>query len=139
MRSRLSAVLVAAFFISGCSSSDLPMSDIPLQPKTENSKLASSTETVSQSNAVKKATDYLSIFAFSRSGLIKQLEFDGFSAGDAAYGTDAQKANWDNQAAEKAKVYLSTFAFSRSGLIKQLLYDGFTQKEAEYGASANGF
>jgi hypothetical protein len=76
--------------------------------------------------------------AFSSSGLIKQLEFEGYSTEDATYGVDAQNANWDDQAAKSGKSYLDMSAFSRSGLISQLEYEGFTQSQAEYGASANG-
>jgi hypothetical protein len=76
---------------------------------------------------------------FSRSGLITQLEYDGFSTSDATYGTDAQNANWNNEAAKKGKAYLDVMPFSRSGLITQLEYDGFTREQAEYGTSANGY
>ena len=95
-------------------------------------------ESVSQSNARKKAESYLSIMAFSREGLIEQLEFEGFSNVDATYGTDAQGADWNEQAAKKAQSYLDTMAFSRSGLIDQLLFEGFTQEQAEYGVNAVG-
>ena len=40
-------------------------------------------ETVAQSNAKKSATSYLKYSAFSRTGLIDQLEFEGFSTADA--------------------------------------------------------
>jgi hypothetical protein len=36
--------------------------------------------------AVKKAKNYLSLSAFSRGGLIDQLEYDGFTPAQAAYG-----------------------------------------------------
>ena len=35
--------------------------------------------TTAQQNAVESAQDYLSISGFSQSGLVKQLEFEGFS------------------------------------------------------------
>jgi host cell surface-exposed lipoprotein len=94
--------------------------------------------TVSQENAVEKAADYLDYSAFSRSGLIKQLKFEGFSTKDATFGVDAQKADWKDQAAKKAKEYLDYSSFSRSGLIKQLEYEGFTAAQATYGASKVG-
>ena len=139
VKGRFSVVLVTALLVSSCSSSDLPMPGVSSPSKTENNKPVIPSETVSQSNAVKKGEQYLSFTAFSRSGLIKQLEFDGFSKSDATYGTDAQNVNWNEQAAKKAEVYLSFTAFSRNGLINQLKFDGFSQKEAEYGVSANGF
>jgi len=45
-------------------------------------------ESISQSNAVSKAQDYLDYEAFSRSGLIDQLVFEGFSTEDATYAVD---------------------------------------------------
>ena len=92
--------------------------------------------TVSQQNAVDKAADYLSYSAFSRSGLIKQLKYEGFSTTDATFGTDAQKANWNEQGAKKAADYLEDSSFSRSGLIKQLKYEGFSTKQATLGTDA---
>lgn len=95
-------------------------------------------ETVSQSNAKQSARLYLSTMAFSRSGLIEQLEFEGYSLSDATYGTDAQKANWNLQASKSAKLYLKTMPFSRSGLIEQLIFEGFSQSQAEYGVKSVG-
>ena len=94
--------------------------------------------TVSQQNAVDKAADYLSSSPFSRSGLIKQLKFEGFSTKDATFGVEAQKANWSEQAAKKAAEYLETSAFSRSGLINQLKFEGFTAKQATFGVKKVG-
>ena len=96
-------------------------------------------ETKGQENARKSAKTYLSTLAFSRSGLIKQLEFEGFSTEDATYGTDAQNADWNEQAVKVAKNYLDTMAFSREGLIEQLEFDGFSTAEAEFGAKGNGY
>lgn len=94
--------------------------------------------TVSQSNAVKKAASYLRSSSFSRSGLIRQLEYEEFSSGDSEYGVDAQGADWNLQAAKKAASYLSSSSFSRSSLLSQLLYEGFTQSQAEYGVGTTG-
>ena len=71
--------------------------------------------------------------------MIKQLEFEGFSHAEAAYGADATGANWNEQAAKKAEQYLRYSAFSRSGLIDQLKFEGFTTAQAEYGAKAVGY
>jgi hypothetical protein len=70
--------------------------------------------------------------------LISQLKFSGFSEADATLGTDAQKANWNEQAALKAASYLRSSAISRESLIAQLEFSGFTKAEAEYGASKAG-
>jgi hypothetical protein len=92
----------------------------------------------SQQNAVQKAKDYLDYTAFSRQGLIKQLEYDSFSEADATYAVDSITVDWNQQAAKKAKDYLGYTAFSHGGLVKQLEYDGFTSAQAEYGVSAAG-
>jgi len=97
-----------------------------------------SNETVSQSNAVDKAKSYLSFTAFSRDGLIKQLEFEGFSNEDAVYGADTVGANWMEQALKSAKNYLDFSAFSRKGLINQLEFEGYTNEEAIYGVDGVG-
>jgi hypothetical protein len=43
-------------------------------------------ETSGQQNARESAEDYLSTGAFSRSGLIQQLKFEGFTSEQAEYG-----------------------------------------------------
>lgn len=95
-------------------------------------------ESVSQRNARLKGAQYLGFLAFSRPGLIKQLQFEGFSLPDATYGTDVQNANWLAQAARKARQYLDTQPFSRDGLIRQLEFEGFTRAEAEHGVRSVG-
>ncbi|QHT58740.1 hypothetical protein GXP70_01270 [Paenibacillus lycopersici] len=90
-------------------------------------------ETASQRNAVRKANDYLNLTSFSRTGLIKQLAFDGFSDEDAKYAVDQAGADWNEQAAKKAKDYLDLTAFSKKELINQLEFDGFTSEQAAYG------
>ena len=92
----------------------------------------------SQQNAVQKAKDYLDYTAFSRQGLIKQLEYDHFSTEDAAFAVDSITVDWNERAAKKAKDYLGYTAFSHDGLINQLEYDGFTPAQAEYGVAAAG-
>lgn len=95
--------------------------------------------TLGQSNAIKKARDYLKFMPFSRSGLVKQLEFEGFSTDEATYGVDNITVNWNEQAAKKAQEYLDLMAFSREELITQLVFEGFSQTEAEYGATSVGY
>ena len=89
-------------------------------------------------NAVERAKQYLRTTSFSHDGLVKQLEYEGFSHEDATYGADACGADWMEQAVLKAKQYLQTTAFSESGLVDQLVYEGFTQDEAEHGVSLCG-
>ena len=94
--------------------------------------------TVSQQNALRAAGDYLKFTAFSRSGLIHQLEYEKYSTADAAWAVDRVTVDWNAQAAKAAKDYLKFTSFSRSGLVEQLLYEGYTPEQAEYGASTTG-
>ena len=94
--------------------------------------------TVSQENALRKAESYLGFQAFSQSGLIKQLEFEGFSTADATFAVDNVTVDWTEQAAKKAENYMEFQAFSRSGLISQLEFEGFTTEQAAHGADAVG-
>lgn len=95
--------------------------------------------TTGQKNALEKANNYLSMMAFSRTGLIKQLEYENFSNADATYAVDNCGADWNAQAAKKAKSYLDAMAFSRDNLIKQLEFEGFTNEQAVYGVEQNGY
>ena len=99
---------------------------------------AASGQSVAQKNAVRKADSYLEFAAFSRSGLIEQMEFEGFSADDASYAVDHIDVDWNEQAAEKAASYLDMSSFSRQSLTEQLVFEGFTSAEADYGVSKTG-
>jgi hypothetical protein len=101
------------------------LSELPLSP-------------MSQHNAVRKAEDYLDISAFSRKGLIDQLEYDDFSTADATFAVDSITVDWNEQAVKKAKDYLDISGFSRGGLIDQLEYDGFTPAQAQFGVAGAG-
>ena len=105
------------------------------QKKIESS-LITTRETTSQKNVVLKAKSYLDYSAFSYSGLVDQLRYEGFTQAQAEYGADNSSANWNEQAIKKAQSYLDYSAFSYSGLVDQLKYEGFTQAQAEYGANS---
>jgi hypothetical protein len=98
----------------------------------------SSSETLSQKNAVAKAESYLDIMPFSKSGLVKQLEYEGFSNDDTTYAVNKISVDWKEQAVLKGKSYLDIMPFSRSGLIEQLEYEGFTSEEATYAVDQIG-
>ena len=100
-----------------------------------NSSSAKPGESIGQFNARKSASSYLNSSGFSRSGLLKQLKYEGYSDSDASYGVDAQNADWKTQATRSAAAYLRSSGFSRSGLIKQLEYEGFSNEEAVYGVN----
>ena len=109
-------------------------------PSTDTSSSDSSvtSATAGEEQAAKMAKSYLDTMAFSRTGLIEQLEYEGFTQQEAEYGVDKIGADWNEQAAKMAKNYLDTMAFSRAGLIEQLEYEGFTRQQAEYGVRAVG-
>jgi hypothetical protein len=96
-------------------------------------------ETVSQTNAVESAESYLRSLAFSKTGLIDQLEFEGYSNADAVYAVEKVNPDWFEQAAKSAESYLNSGSFSRQGLIDQLEFEGFTSEEAVYGVDAVGY
>jgi hypothetical protein len=75
---------------------------------------------------------------FSRSGLIEQLQFEGYSADAATTAVDSLGVDWFAEAAESAQTYIDMMGFSRSGLVEQLMFEGFTAEEAEHGATAVG-
>ncbi|WP_244199415.1 Ltp family lipoprotein [Halobacillus trueperi] len=104
----------------------------------EERKAKEDSVTVSQKQAVAMAEQYLSFMAFSKSGLIDQLEFEGFSTEDATYGVEHISVDWQEQAVIKAEEYLDFMAFSRQGLIDQLVFEGFSQEHAAYAASQVG-
>lgn len=95
--------------------------------------------TLGERQALLSAQNYLEYTAFSRSGLIEQLEYEGYSSQEAEYALGQLSVNWNQQAALSAENYLEYSAFSRSGLIEQLQYEGFTRSQAEYGAEAVGY
>ena len=97
------------------------------------------TETMGQKNARGSAEGYLSHQAFSRSGLIDQLKFEGFSKADATYAVDYISPNWNKQAAKSAKSYVSHQSFSASGLQDQLEFEGFSSSQAAAGVAAAGY
>jgi predicted 3-demethylubiquinone-9 3-methyltransferase (glyoxalase superfamily) len=153
-------VVVLSIFVSGCSgtastngaslnsasqSTNEVVTDVDSSDENDtyfeeesDQSASSSNETTSQSNARRAAENYLDFLPFSRSGLIDQLEFEGYSTEDATYAADTVKADWKQQAAKAAKNYLDVMPFSRSSLIEQLEFEGYTNEEAEYGASEAG-
>ena len=91
------------------------------------------------SQAVMRAKSYIEAIPFSRDGLIRQLEFHGYSHDDAKYAADNCGADWNEQAAMKAKEYLEIMPMSRTKLIEQLVFEGFTKQQASYGVKQAGY
>ena len=95
--------------------------------------------TIGEMNALEKACSYLMYTHFSYTGLIKQLEYEGFTEKEAEFGADNVGIDWNEQAAGKARDYLNYSAFSREGLRSQLEYEGFTDSQIDYALSAVGY
>lgn len=98
-----------------------------------------SVPTFGMTNALNSANAYLDVMAFSYSGLIEQLEYEGYTNDEATYAADNCGADWYRQAARSAKEYLETMSFSRQSLIEQLQYEGFTYEQAVYGVEQSGY
>lgn len=104
-----------------------------------SSNASTPSPTTGEKNALRTAREYLNFSAFSYTGLIKQLEYEGYLTEEATYAADNCNANWNEQAAKSAKEYLDMSSFSRQELINQLIYEGYTQEQAEYGVTQNGY
>jgi len=137
------AIIIGLFFlfsfISPSSSRSSGNSSSSYSSSSSTSSSSSSSATLGEKNALKSANSYLRSMAFSRSGLIKQLEYEGYTKEEATYAVDHCGADWKEQAAKSAASYLRTMSFSRDGLIKQLEYEGFTHEQAVYGVEQNGY
>ena len=92
-----------------------------------------------EQNALRSAQSYLRSMSFSKTGLLDQLEYEGYSYDEARYAVNACGADWNEQAYKKAQSYLRSSSFSRDGLISQLEYEGFTHDEALYGVTKAGY
>lgn len=88
---------------------------------------------------IKAAQSYVESCNMSYDGLVKQLEYEGYSHDEAIYGADNCGADWNEQAVKSAKSYLEGFNFSRDEMINQLEEgEGFTNDQAVYGADNCG-
>lgn len=90
--------------------------------------------------AVNTAKEYLRLSGISYSGMIKQLELEGFSTYEATYGANNCGADWNEQAVLSAKSYLrmSSTTWTKASLKKQLELEGFTSSQATYGVDHCG-
>ena len=78
---------------------------------------------------------YLDYTAFSPSGLIEQLEFEGYPPSVAEQAVSSLSVDWDAQARQMARDYLDYSSFSRQGLIDQLVSEGFSRSTAQRAVS----
>lgn len=113
----------------------------PSTPRPTVKPSPTSSATMGEQNALKSAKSYLKAnIGFSRSGLIDQLEYEGYTKSEAEYAVKNCGADWKEQAVISAERYLDLdMGFSRSGLIEQLEYEGFTHEQAVYGVEQNGY
>jgi len=101
--------------------------------------------TFTQRQAIGSAKEYLRFEAFSKQGLIDQLDSkygEGFSKAVSTYAVNHIRVSWNAQAVRSAKSYLRFEHFSRAGLIDQLQspYGAqFTHAQAVYAANHVGF
>lgn len=89
-------------------------------------------------NCYDTAMSYLDFMAFSKNGLIHQLQHDGYTNTAISNALDLLEkdyVSWDIEAVKKAQEYMETFSFSQQRLYEQLVHDGFTEEQANYGAS----
>lgn len=107
-------------------------------PEREDAEPAEPKVSVEEQQATLSAESYLDTMAFSRDGLVEQLEYEGFPKKAASRAVDSLDVDWNEQAARSAADYLDTMAFSHEGLVEQLVFEGFTQEQAEHGASSTG-
>ena len=115
--------------------------DVVADESTSSSKTAvadQSSASTGEKNALKSAKQYLEFTSFSYTGLVEQLEYEGYSSKEAKYGADYCGADWNEQAAKSARNYLEFTAFSYSGLVEQLEYEGYSSEEAKYGVDRCG-
>lgn len=95
--------------------------------------------TLGEKNALETAKSYLSYSSYSYTGLIGQLEYEGYTTKEATYGADNCGADWNEQAAKCAASYMKYSSYSRQRLYDQLIYEGFTAEQAEYGVKSVGY
>ena len=107
----------------------------PISSGSPSNKNTNITMTSEQRNALQQAKNYLNTMPFSKSGLIEQLEYEGYSYSDAKYAADNCGADWKEQAVKCAQNYLDLMSFSKSQLIEQLEYEGYTHEQAVYGVN----
>ena len=95
-------------------------------------------------NAINSAKQYLQFQAFSKQGLIDQLDSsygDGYPVSVATAAVNSLRVNWNAEAVLAAKEYLQNQSFSCQGLIQQLsssFGDKFTLAQAQYGVHEIG-
>ena len=153
MTKKIVAALAATFALAACgaastdagtqasttSTATATSASKPATPKTTAKPKPAAPKLSNEAQEAKEsAQSYLDMSGFSKKGLVKQLQFEGFKAADITAAMATMKVDWNAEAAESAKSYVDMSSFSRASLIKQLTFEGFTAKEAAFGATAAG-
>ncbi len=112
---------------------EMPDSDSGSQ---SGSQTAAATE--NQQKALDKANEYVDTLPLSRDGLIKQLEYDGYTTDVATYAADNCSVNWNKEAKEMAEQYMDSTTYTYKDMVQQLETEGFTKEQAKFGAKAVG-
>lgn len=112
---------------------ETPVSDSGSQ---SGSQTAAATE--NQQKALDKANEYVDTLPLSHDGLIKQLEYDGYTTDVATYAADNCSVNWNKEAKEMAEQYMDSTTYTYKEMVQQLEAEGFTKKQAKFGAKAVG-
>ena len=140
------AVLAISIIVSACNNIDMSTNsefDTSMHGgvgrETTSTNDESAKETLGEKNARKSAEAYVKMMGFSYSGLIAQLEYEGYSNDEATYGADNCGADWYAEATESAENYLDVMGMSRSELYAQLEYEGFTDDQIEHALTEVGY
>ena len=115
--------------------SDDLTTEVSADEKTEDITEEKEVEVDNSSEVDFIAETYITTMPFSKSGLIDQLEFEGYSTEEATNVVEKLDVDWMEQAKLKAQDYFETMPFSKDGLIEQLVFEGFSEEEANYGAT----
>lgn len=133
----ITIIICSMSMCSGTSNKDNIIDTVTTsQTETENPSDTEPKISMGKRNALNRANYYLNITSFSRDGLIKQLEYEGFTTEDVTYAVDNCGADWYEQAARRATEYINGSSFSYIGLVNELKHDGFTVEQAEHGAAS---
>lgn len=152
IRTKIATLIAAGTLVvglAGCTDStqatEQPKVDVqasqPSAEPTPEETIAASTEpemTPGQTNAVRKAEQYLNLTGFSQEGLKEQLIFEKFSEEDAAFAVENVETDWNENAFRKGEAYLDMTGMSRDGLIQQLEFEKFTPEQAAFAADKLG-
>lgn len=90
--------------------------------------------TAEQKTAALLARSYLIGSAFSRSGLISQLQSEGYSFETVEAAIDILSIDWQVQAVKRAKLLTQYEDYTLESLQERLLDYDFTTEESEYAA-----